>query len=809
MWLVSLLVLSLVAPVLTAALGGLRTRLAPPAAVILQAAAFVLSIATVVGGEDRAFSLRWIPMWDAHLVFAVDGLASIYLLLVTGIGLAVIVYSLAYLPAHLREQGRPMARQTRFHVLLLSFSASMVGLVTARDLLLVFVFFDLTAICSYFLIGFDREEASARRAALMALLVTGIPSVALLVALLLVRAATGTLDITSLGYRVGATAMHLPAILILFAALAKSAQTPFHFWLPRAMAAPTPVSAYLHSAAMVAAGVFLVARLRPLLTGTWALDALPVMGLLSIAVGSVMALRADGLKELLAYSTVAQYGYVMVLLGLGGAQGAAGAALYVAAHGLAKSGLFMTAGAVVESTGAHTLSRTGGLARQHPWLAAASALCAASLAGLPLTLGYFKDEAFFQAALAAGGVFPVVVVLAAAATLAYTLRFWTGIFWGPRPDPEPESSGPAGNAEHGAGPGASRPLHPVLVAPIVVLAGLGLLGGLAGSEVTSPFIVLAERAGRATLGHAISFAPSYHLLHPATAMALCAYAAGGLLFVVLSRLARRPPASVRCTARLGRLARSLRGLGPEAWYTGALAWLARASSRMRDIEVRDLRDRVAAILLPAGVLLLIALARMVWITNWRVGPVFGFPEARLGCLLLLAAALAVVAARQRRHLPLMLSLSGIGYALAVVYALLGAPDVALVAVLVETTFTLLFLGFLALLPPGMLRAQAERSAASSLRWQSALAGIAGGAVAFALVWATLSGVATRGVAGTYANLAPLVHAHDAVGAILTDFRGLDTAGEMTVLAISLVGVIAHLRSRRQPRKPRRTSRRSA
>ena len=276
----------------------------------------------------------------------------------------------------------------------------MVGLACARDLVLLFVFFDLTAVASYFLIGFDRERREARGAALMALLVTGVSAVALLLGAVLLYDAYGTFSLPELFERArGDTTTTVACALIAVAALAKSAQVPLHFWLPRAMAAPTPVSAYLHSAAMVAAGVLVLGRVHPLLAlDRTVLDGLLVVGLASIAVGGVLALAQDELKQILAHSTISQYGYVVALYGIGGAAGAGAAALYVLAHAIAKSALFMTAGAVTEATGESRLSHLGGLARRMPVLAAASGVAAATLAALPLTLGFFKDELFFGAA---------------------------------------------------------------------------------------------------------------------------------------------------------------------------------------------------------------------------------------------------------------------------------------------------------------------------------------------------------------------------------------------------------------------------
>ena len=227
----------------------------------------------------------------------------------------------------------------------------------------------------------------------------------MLMGAVLLYAEYGTFSVPELAERVRAGGTTTAALgLIAIAALAKSAQVPLHFWLPRAMAAPTPVSAYLHSAAMVAAGVLVLGRVHPLLAvEPLVLDGLVVVGFASILVGGLLALGQDELKQILAHSTISQYGYVVVLYGIGGAAGAAAAAFYVVAHAIAKSALFMTAGAITEATGESRLSHLGGLARSMPVLAIASGIAAATLAAVPLTIGFFKDELFFTAALGAGG----------------------------------------------------------------------------------------------------------------------------------------------------------------------------------------------------------------------------------------------------------------------------------------------------------------------------------------------------------------------------------------------------------------------
>ncbi|HVM17834.1 MAG TPA: hydrogen gas-evolving membrane-bound hydrogenase subunit E [Gaiellaceae bacterium] len=722
------------------------------------AGAGLVATGLLAGAE---LDVAWAPTLGARLAFALDGIGVLYAGLATGIGAVVLVYAARYVPLHLDHQGRPRREATRLYAFLLLFMVSMVGLVTAQDLLLLFVFWDLTAVASYFLIAFDRHERNARYAALMALLVTAITAVFLLVAAVLLHHEYGTFSLPELfAVAEPGPTVTTAAVLIALAALAKSAQVPFHFWLPRAMAAPTPVSAYLHSAAMVAAGVFLLARTYPLLEQSrLLLDGLLVVGMLSMAVGGVLALTRDELKQVLANSTIAQYGYVTFMLGIGGASGVAAASFYVLAHALMKSALFLAAGAVSETTGETRLSRLGGLGRDRPLLAAGTGLAAAGLGALPFTAGFFKDELFFAAALERGPAFGAVAVASAALTLAYAGRFWLGIF--------------TGRAR-----GERRRVPALLVWPTVLLGALVLVGGVA----VEPLARLANAAASVSFGATIDSIPSYHLdLRAENAMALATYAAG-IALLVTSRL-WSPFAEA--AARVGER------VGPERWYDLALLGLNQLSDLIHDVEVRDLRTRVAAVLVPAGVL--VALGTVATPAAYELGTV-GRGDVALVLVLAVAAVAAVATTLPRHHLTLVLILSTLGFSLAVAYAFFGAPDVALVAVLVETIFALLFLGVFALMPRLVLRREAALPTRPNRRWRDPLVAAVAGFFAFVVVWGALSRPAPEeSVAAEHTRLAPEAHGSDVVTVILADFRGLDTLGEITVVAVALVGIAALLR----------------
>jgi len=731
-------------------------------AVALAAGALGFTITGWLAG-DWMIDLPWAPSIGLRIQLRFDGLAALYAFLATGIGLLVFAYSTGYMPWHLEHQARPAAHARRFWAWMVVFMGAMVGLAASQDLVLMFLFFDLTAVASYFLIGFDRQRREARGAAILAMIVTTGSAVGMLIGAVLLNAEYGTFSLPRiLAVATPSAATTWACVLIAVAALAKSAQLPLHFWLPRAMAAPTPVSAYLHSAAMVAAGVLVLARIHPLLAlDPRILDGLVVVGFASIFVGGLLALAQDELKQILAYSTISQYGYVVVLYGIGGPAGAGAAAMYVIAHGIAKSALFLTAGYVTKATGESRLSRLGGLRRVMPVVAVAAGIAAASLAAMPLTLGFFKDELFFAAAISSGPVVQLLAVAAAALTLAYIGRFWLGVF--------------GGNART-----AIEPVPRALGIPIVILAALSVLGGI----VVEPFAALAADAAGVINGGSVDVSPAYHLdARPENIMAVSAWALGALLLVAANV---RDPIS-RAVARAGDR------VGPRRLYGLTLGSIERLSEAVHRAEVRDLRTSLAAILVPTGILAALGFAATPTEGSYVVGDI-GVADLPLVVLLVLSVAAGLTAARDTGRLRPVLALSVLGFALAGVYAIVGAPDVALVAVVIETVLTIVFVAVFARLPATALVDPGGASRRGLARYRNAAAGVVAGASAFAVIWAALSRPPLGASdAGAQIGLTPDAHGGDVVTVILADFRGLDTMVEITVLAVAIVGVVSLLR----------------
>ena len=760
-----LLVVSFAAPLLVLVAGAINARLVPHVAVAITALA-----AIVVGWSfwqpDAVINLRWAEVYGLHFELKLDGLARLYALLAIGIGFLVVAYASRYMELHLAHGDRPPSDHTRFFFFLLLFMAAMVGLVMAQDMILIFLFWDLTAIASFFLIGFDQHEEDSRSSAMMALVVTGVTAVLVLIGAMLLHLEYDTWSLPAIidqGGMQGSAPWAL--LLIAIGALAKSAQVPLHFWLPRAMAAPTPVSAYLHSAAMVAAGVFLIGRFYPLMQQVdWLLDLFLFIGFASMLVGGILALTRNVLKQVLAYSTISQYGYVVFMFGMGGDYGIKGASFYVLAHAIVKSALFLTAGAVTEATGKKTLAEIGGLRTSMPLLALGSGMAAAGLVALPLTIGFFKDELFFARAVELGAPYMVMDVAGAALTFAYIFRFWTHIFLGREISP-------------------AKPVSVWLVWPVVVLGLLTVLGGV----WPEPFTRIAESAASVSAYGPQDIHVSYVFDPiPENMMAIATWTIGFAIYWTRRRW-WRPALGI---AHIGEK------IGPAHWYYRGLNGLNHLSDSIHSFEVRDLRSRVASILLPAGILVGLAVLVTPNANSFEIGAIQQ-SDFTLVIMLIAAVVSGFVVMTLRDHLRLAIGLSSVGYSLAGVYAFMSAPNVTLVAIVVETILSMFLIGMMVLMPRTILRFETEADSDRRSISRDALIATVAGLLVFFVSWGALSRTAfNTEIIDSHTVLTPAVHGKNIVTVILADFRGFDTMGEITVVAITLIGIISLLRSGR-------------
>ncbi|HET8620882.1 MAG TPA: hydrogen gas-evolving membrane-bound hydrogenase subunit E, partial [Acidimicrobiales bacterium] len=741
--------------------GALALAAVPSAATLVWLA---VRAGGVVGGDPVRQSVAWVPELGIDLDLRLDGFSALFVLLIAGIGVLIFAYSARYLPATGEGLGRLIG-------LLVLFAGSMVGLVLADNLVVLFGFWELTSVTSFLLIGHDHASARARAAALQALLVTGTGGLAMLAGFVLIGQAAGT-------YRLSAVLADPPSggtvtaglVLVLVGAFAKSAQYPFHSWLPGAMVAPTPVSAYLHSATMVKAGVYLVGRFAPAFAGVVVWRPLVVtVGLVTMVAGGLRALRQHDLKLLLAFGTVSQLGFMVVLLGIGTAPALVAGCALVLAHGLFKAALFMVVGIIEHQAG------TRDLRRLRPWgpawrpVSAVTAVSAASMAGVPLTFGFIAKEEDF-AALAGGpfswsGLVLALVVAGSTLTAAYSLRF----AWG--------ALGRAGARDPGASPGpaAVAPPGPAFLAPAALLAAATVVLGIAPA--------LVDRwAGGAARALDPTVEPVHlalwHGLNLPLALSAVVLAGGAALFAGRRRLAPVLAAGGRLPS------------GSEV-YLAVLRGVNAGADRVTAVVQNGSLPTYAGVILTTAALL--TTGALVAGGGWPGWPAL---VGSLGHLAVCAALLvtAVAAATVHRRFSAALLVGATGYAMAGLFVVQGGADLALTQVAIETLSTVLFVLVLRRLPDRF-----ESRAPLGRRAVRAAAALSVGVTVFALAITASGNRQAEPISGEMVERSvPDGGGRNVVNVILVDFRGFDTLGEITVLSAAAVGVVALARAGRRP-----------
>ena len=711
-----------------------------------------------------AGSLSWVPALGIDLAFRIDGLSALMLVMITGVGTAVFVYAGGYLAGH--------PGQRRLYILLSLFMLAMVGTVTADHLMVLFLFWEATSVLSFLLVGFDHEKSGSRKSAQQALMVTGTGGLALLGGFILLGQATGTYvvsEIVAVLPSLSPTPVLTAALLlILVGAFTKSAQFPFHFWLPNAMAAPTPVSAYLHSATMVKLGVFLLARLDPGF-GEWPLWewALKAAGSITAAWGMMLALRERDLKRILAWSTVATLGTLVTLVGLRGEGATVAVGALLLAHALYKAPLFFVAGNIDHGTGTRVIDRLGNLRHAMPWTAAAALLAGASMAGMPLSFGYIVKDVIMEAksagdvfafAKAANTVFGAIAV--AVAGVAAVRVFWRH---------------PGVNETCEAHEGSRA-----MILPPLVLATVGITLGMFPFFATE---LIAGATGAMTPdAQAVAFSLSLEF-GPALLSLLFTLTIGVVIYFAwdpLHRLFERGAARVGRIGMAAQFERSLRGI-PRL-----------AASSTRALQNGRLQTYVG---LAAGTLVLAMLGAFAvsWSgLEWRAAD--GMPSAGLIGAALLIALGSVAALFQRDRLVLLLAAGLVGYGSALVFLFTGAPDVAFTQFTVETVFVIVVASVLL-----ALRRQGRAGSLDEPLWRPGAGALA---IGFGLVITGLLLVATAvdfdSALTEYfaANSVPEAYGRNVVNVILVDFRALDTLGEITVVLLSLLAALPLLQAAR-------------
>ena len=722
-------------------------------AILLAQASAALS------GEIPTVTLAWIPALGLDFSLWLDPLALLFAGLILGIGVLVIVYAQGYL-----GKAEPTAR---FLAFLMLFQGAMVGIALSSNVLLMLVFWEMTSLASFLLIGFWRERADARQGARMALTVTGGGGLALIAGMVLMGKAAGSYDLQTILSRadiVQASPLY-PAILLLIlaGAFTKSAQFPFHFWLPHAMAAPTPVSAYLHSATMVKAGVFLLARLWPVLAGTdlWFSIVTPV-GLATMLFGAAVALFRHDLKAILAYSTISQLGLMVMLLGFGTAAAVTAAIFHILNHAAFKAALFMHAGIIDHETGTRDMRRLGGLAAIMPLTATLGVLAAAAMAGLPPLGGFISKEMMLQESTQAllGGqvlVVPALAIIAAILSAAYSLRYAVALHFGKR------NSGDVA-APHD--PGA------FLLGPAAILGAFALALGLLPMTLAGPLVAAASAAVTGGVAPDLDLA-LWHGVNAALLMSV-----GAVLAAIF--LLTRYPMIAAAVARL-------RSPDAKSMFDGAMAHMVDGLRGLSGhIHVASLQRYLAMLFVIAAALGAEAAIRFGVPPGNRATTPASLPAIAAWAALIVAT-VAVVTVDRRRYLALIF-ISVIGLVMALAFIHLSAPDLALTQIAVEVVTILLMLLALHLLP-----GRPPRLSNVPRRARDGVIAMTGGVGIGWLAWAIMTRPERDGISRYHWNNSYAGGGGtNVVNVTLVDFRAFDTLGEIIVLGIAGLAIYALL-----------------
>jgi len=713
----------------------------------------------------------WVTEIGLNIGLRLDGLSLLFAGLITTIGLLIILYASYYLG--------PEDSVAKFYAVMMLFMAAMLGVVLSDNLLMLVVFWELTSVSSFLLVGYWSHRPDARSGARQALAVTGGGGLAMLAGFVLLGLIAGTFELSEMTGRaaeIQSDPLFVPALLlILLGAFTKSAQFPFHFWLPDAMAAPTPVSAYLHSATMVKAGVFLLMRMHPVLGGSgWFEAIVTAAGLVTVLFAAFIAIFKHDLKGLLAYSTVSHLGLVTFLVGLGSPLAAVAAVFHVLNHATFKASLFMIAGIVDHETHSRDMRQLGGLWSFMPWTATLSMVAAAAMAGVPLTNGFLSKEMFFTEAVAGtsgvwGWLVPVAVTVAGICSVAYSLRFVHDTYF----------NGPLGDVPN------RHPHEPPLgmKLPAILLVLLCVAVGLLPAMLAGPVV---DAAARAMVAGPL---PEYHLaiwhgFNLPLLMSGVALVAGGLLYLGLAR------------------GRRLHRIRSEDWFgsvTGRQVFersvdglFGLAGRLTQTLENGSLQRYLAWMVLAAIVVAAAPLVGQGIGTGGReLLP--SNPLAVIIWLLLAATCIALVATHHRRFQSVVL-VGVVGLVTSLVFVSLSAPDLAFTQLSVELVSTVLLLMGLALLPQHSPR---ESSANRKLR-DASIALVGGAGIAW-IAWVMLTRDHSSIAWYFLENSLPLGGGSNVVNVILVDFRGYDTFGEITVLAIAAIGVLALMEGMRTRR----------
>lgn len=710
---------------------------------------------SVLDGERFVERFEWIPAAGLELAFRLDGFALLFALLILGIGLLVILYARYYLS---EQDNMP-----RFYAMLILFMTAMLGIVLSENLIQLWLFWELTSISSFLLISFWNHKSEARKGARMALTITGMGGLALFAGILLIGQVVGSYNLTdvlSQGDLIRGSELYpYILVLVLLGAFTKSAQFPFHFWLPHAMAAPTPVSAYLHSATMVKAGIFLMARLYPALAGTdmWFLI-VTLTGLATLLVGAYMALFKHDLKGLLAYSTISHLGLITLLLGLNSKLAAVAATFHIINHATFKASLFMAAGIIDHETGSRDMRKLNGLWRYMPHTAMLAMVAALAMAGVPLLNGFLSKEMFFAETLQQGSlgalswILPVLATVAGIFSVAYSLRFIHDVFFNGEPINLPKT-----------------PHEPprYMKIPVEILVALCFVVGIA------PGLVVAEILHSAATSLLQGETPYYSLAiwHGFNFPLLMSFIAllGGIVVYATRK-------------QLFEFQAQFPERDAKAIFDQNIKRIVDAATRIYGtLENGSLQRYTMLFILSVALFTTVPMTKLINLEGAR--PLLPVDGISIVATIILVVSTLVTLIWHRKRMIALIAVSVVGLIVSLIFARFSAPDLALTQLSVEVVTVILLMLALFFLP----QVTAKAASPSSVVRDLGLATLIGGVMA-TISYAMMTHPQTSIADFFIANSKTGGGGTNVVNVILVDFRGFDTFGEITVLGIAGLGI---------------------
>ena len=717
----------------------------------------------VLNGQAVLEHWQWLPQVGIDLSFRLDALSLIFALLISGIGTLIYIYAYYYLS--------PKNSLSKLYALLMLFMTAMLGISLSNNLIILLVFWELTSISSFLLVGYWSNYDAAQRGSRMALTITGMGGLAMLGGFVLLGQIAGTYQIdqlTSMATTIQNSHLFVPTLLlILLGAFTKSAQFPFHFWLPNAMAAPTPVSAYLHSATMVKAGIFLVARLLPIFVGSALFHNLvTTIGLVTLCMAAFFAIFKEDLKGLLAYSTISHLGLIMCLLGIGSPLAVAAAIFHIINHATFKAALFMIAGIIDHESGTRDLRKLSGLWQLLPFTATLTMITAASMAGVPLTNGFLSKEMFFTELLAnlSGAyvvVAAIVATLAGLFAVAYSVRLVHGVFF---------------DGDIGRNVPNKHAHEPTIGmrAPAIILATLCILVGLLPALLVENIVNSGTRASTQLTQFEGVHLAIWHGFNLPLLMSTIALLGGIIFYFILAKGSRIR--KIDLDPMLGRLQGKL-------LFEDFLKNLLKISRKIKKkTETGSLQNYLLWILVFSIVMVATPLLGQKLSTGTR--ELTHAPLVAIVLWLLLFSACWMMLWFHHERIKAVLISGAVGLVVTMIFVTLSAPDLALTQITVDVVTTVLLLMSLSLLPQ-----LTPYESSQTRRWRDAIIAIIGGLGIGWIAWLILTRDHNSISWFFVQQSLPLGGGSNIVNVILVDFRGFDTFGEITVLGIAAIGAL--------------------